>query len=126
MFRHILIATDGSELASKAATAGLQLAKHLQAKATAVTATQPWMAVVTGEAALGFPLAEYEKAAAETAARILSAVRDAANGVGVACAVVHAKGQYPAESILATAKASGCDLIVMASPVCLHERALRH
>jgi nucleotide-binding universal stress UspA family protein len=115
MFKHILIATDGSQLASKAVVAGLELAKHLQARATAITATQPWMAVVTGEAALGFPLAEYEKAAADTAARILSAVSDTAHRIGVACATVHAKDQYPADAILETAKASGCDLIVMAS-----------
>jgi len=115
MFKHILIATDGSELASKAVTAGLQLAKHLQAKATAVTATQAWMAVVTGEAALGFPLAEYERSAADTAARILAAVSDAAQRTGVACATVHAKDSYPADGILETAKARGCDLIVMAS-----------
>ena len=115
MFKHILIATDGSELANKAVVAGLELAQHLQAKATAVTATQPWMAVVTGEAALGFPLAEYENAAADTAARILSAVSDVAHRIGVSCATVHAKDQYPADAILETAKASGCDLIVMAS-----------
>jgi nucleotide-binding universal stress UspA family protein len=115
MYKHILIATDGSDLAGKAVVAGLELAKHLQAKATAVTATQPWMEVVTGEAALGFPLAEYEKAAADTAARILSAVSEAAQRLGVSCATVHAKEQYPADAILETAKAGGCDLIVMAS-----------
>jgi len=115
MYKHVLIATDGSELAAKAVTAGLELAKHLKAKATAVTATEPWAAVVTGEAALGFPLAQYEKAAAEASAHILSAVSDAANGRGVVCATVHAKDRYPAEGILETAKTNGCDLIVMAS-----------
>lgn len=50
MYKHILIATDGSELAKKAATTGLALAKELKAKVTAVTATEPWTAMVTGEA----------------------------------------------------------------------------
>ncbi len=49
MYKHILIATDGSELAGKAVTAGLALAKQLKSKVTAVTATEPWSAMVTGE-----------------------------------------------------------------------------
>ena len=35
MYKHILIATDGSELAGKAVAAGLALAKELKAKVTA-------------------------------------------------------------------------------------------
>jgi nucleotide-binding universal stress UspA family protein len=115
MYKHILLATDGSELAAKAVVAGLELAKRLQAKATAVTATEPWTAVVAGEAALGFPPDEYEKAAATAAARALSAVDDAAKRIGIDCATLHARDQYPAEAILEAAKAHGCDLIVMAS-----------
>jgi nucleotide-binding universal stress UspA family protein len=42
MYKHILIATDGSELAEKAVKAGLMLAKTLGAKATAVTVSEPW------------------------------------------------------------------------------------
>jgi nucleotide-binding universal stress UspA family protein len=115
MFTHILIATDGSELAAKAVSTGLELARQLGAKATAVTATEPWAAVVSGEAAFGFPPDEYEKAAAITAARALSGVTEAARRIGVACATLHAKDRYPAEGILEAAKAHGCDLIVMAS-----------
>jgi len=115
MYKHILIATDGSELAAKAVDAGLGLAKQLGAKATAVTATEPWAALVSGEAAFGFPPDEYEKAAAFTAARVLAGVTEAAARVGVACATLHAKDQYPAEAILEAAKTHGCDLIVMAS-----------
>ena len=55
MFTHILVATDGSELAERAVARGLELAKLLKARVTAVTVTVPWTAVVTGEAALGFP-----------------------------------------------------------------------
>ena len=69
MYKHILIATDGSELAGKAVTTGLALAAQLKSKVTAVTATEPWTAMATGEAAFAFPVEEYEKAAAENAAR---------------------------------------------------------
>jgi nucleotide-binding universal stress UspA family protein len=114
MYKHILIATDGSELAAKAVTTGFALAKALGAKVTAVNATEPWTAMVAGEAALAFPVEEYDKGAAESAARILAEVSDVARKQNVACETVHAK-DFPAEGIIATANAKGCDLIVMAS-----------
>jgi nucleotide-binding universal stress UspA family protein len=115
MYKHILIATDGSELAGKAVAAGLELASRIKANVTVVTATEPWSAMMLGEpAALAFPIEEYEKSAAENARRILSAVQDAAQKQGVACETVHVN-DFPAEAIVATAKAKGCDLIVMAS-----------
>ena len=40
MYKHLLIATDGSDLARKAVEQGLALAKALSAKATAVTVTE--------------------------------------------------------------------------------------
>ena len=115
MYKHILIATDGSELAEKAVKTGLSLAKALGAKATAVTATEPWTAFVTGEAAIGFPFEEYERSAAEGAAKILASVSSTAKQLDTPCATVHVKETYPAEAILQTAKDNGCDLIVMAS-----------
>jgi nucleotide-binding universal stress UspA family protein len=115
MFKHILIASDGSELAKRAEDQGLELAKLLNAKVLAVTVTEPWAAVVTGEAALGFPIDEYEKAAAESAARILAAIGENAKKKGLACRTVHVTDQFPAEGIIAAAKEQGCDLIVMAS-----------
>jgi len=115
MFKHILIATDGSDLAGKAVTTGLAMAKDLNAKVTAINASEPWSAMAMGEpVALSFPIDEYEKAAAESAEAILSKVRDAAKAMGVACETVHVN-DFPAEAIIATAAGKGCDLIVMAS-----------
>jgi nucleotide-binding universal stress UspA family protein len=42
MYKHVLIATDGSDLAQKAESTGLTLAKAFNAQATAVTVTEPW------------------------------------------------------------------------------------
>ena len=64
MYKHVLIATDGSELAGRAVEQGLQLAKAIGATVTAVTVTEPWTAAVSGEWAVAFPVEEYEKAAA--------------------------------------------------------------
>ena len=115
MFKRILIATDGSELAGKAVATGLTLTKQLGAQTVAVTATEPWSAMSNGEGlAFSFPIEEYEQGSAEQAERILAGVRKEAEQRGLACETVHVT-DFPAEGILATAKAKGCDLIVMAS-----------
>jgi nucleotide-binding universal stress UspA family protein len=115
MYKHILIATDGSELAHKAVAQGMTLAKALGSKVTIVTVTEPWTAVVPGEMGMAFPVDDYEKTAAEGAANILAAVKREAEAGGIAADVVHMADQYPAEGIIATAKEKGADLIVMAS-----------
>ncbi len=104
MYKHILIATDGSELAGRAVAAGLELAKTLLAKVTAVTVTEPWSAMIGAEPALSFPIEDYDKAATENAARILSSVSEAARQAGVACETLHVN-DFPAEGIVETAKA---------------------
>ncbi|HXF53041.1 MAG TPA: universal stress protein, partial [Hyphomicrobiaceae bacterium] len=48
MYKHVLVATDGSELAQKAVDQGLALAKALGAKVTAVTVTEPWPVTMAG------------------------------------------------------------------------------
>jgi nucleotide-binding universal stress UspA family protein len=115
MYKNILIAIDGSDLAGKALSQGLSLAKALASQVTVVTVTEPWATQVTGEAAIAFPFEEYEKAMAANAAEILSMANAAAAKAGVACSTVHVKERHPADGILETAKARTCDLIVMAS-----------
>jgi nucleotide-binding universal stress UspA family protein len=114
MYKHILIATDGSELAERAVKTGLILAKALGAQATVVTVSEPWAALAAGEASPGFPFDAYEKAAGEAAAKILASAAGIARQLDIACATVHLK-DTPAEGILQAAKERGCDLIVMAS-----------
>ncbi len=115
MYKNILIATDGSELAQKAVHQGLALAKALGAKATAITVTEPWTAVVSGELGMAFPIDDYDKGCAANAARILANVADVAKKSGADCEMLHVKDQFPADGILATATSRNCDLIVMAS-----------
>ncbi|MGE0698748.1 MAG: universal stress protein [Hyphomicrobiaceae bacterium] len=115
MYKNILIATDGSELAHKAVVQGFALAKAVGAKVTVVTVTEPWTAVVPGEMGMAFPIDEYEKGASENAGNILATVKREADATGVPCETVHMSDQYPADGIIATAKDKACDLIVMAS-----------
>lgn len=81
MYKHILIATDGSELAKKAVVQGLALAKGIGAKATAVTATEPWDAfsmAALAERNIPNPVADYDEQMSMLASQILSSVREAA------------------------------------------------
>ena len=115
MYRYILIATDGSELSGSAIRQGLQLSRLLAAHATVVTVTEPWDAVVIGEAAIVFPPAEYEKTSAANAAGILAQAKEIAAEIGVSCDTLHMKDRRPAEGVIETAKTKHCDLIVMGS-----------
>ncbi len=114
MYQNILIATDGSGYASCAVAQGLELAKALNAHVVAVTVTEPWTAVLSGDV-LAYPELEYDAEMAEMASRAVAAVAERAKANGTSCDMVIVRDQQPADGILATAKERGCDLIVMAS-----------
>ena len=115
MYKNILIAIDGSDLALKAVDHGLALAKALDAKVIAMTATESWTSTAFGEMPMAFPIEDYEKGCADGAAMILSAVTKRADQAGVSCQLLHVKDHHPADGIIETANLKGCDLIVMAS-----------
>jgi nucleotide-binding universal stress UspA family protein len=118
MPKHILIATDGSDLATKAVAYGIELAKAQKTPATVVTVTERWSAF---DLALDSgipnpnPLGQYEAQAAAAAKKILDAAGQVAAAASVACKLVHVPDRHPAEGIIAAAQENGCDLIVMAS-----------
>ena len=118
MYKEILIATDGSELANRALAHGLKLANEVKARVTIVTVTPPWSALdLAHEARLRKPdpIHQFEEMAAASAKVILDAAGQTAKTAGVAYELVHVPDQHPAEGISATAEKNGCDLIVMAS-----------
>jgi nucleotide-binding universal stress UspA family protein len=116
MYKHILIATDGSEVARKGVDHGLSLAKSLGAKATIVMVTERWP-VYAGPEWMPGPteMAEYEARQKEAATTVLADVKAAADRLGIAAETVHVPEALPAEAIVATATERHCDLIVMAS-----------
>lgn len=113
MYQHLLIATDGSELAQKAVDQGLGLAKALGARALAVHVTLPGVAV--GDQGIELPAEDYDKIAEESAGQILARVAEAARLIGVQCETLHVKHHFVAEGILEVAKERGVDLIIMSS-----------
>jgi nucleotide-binding universal stress UspA family protein len=114
MFNHILIATDGSEVATKAVSVGLKLAKKLAARVVVMTASEPLPATVSAETIAANLPTEYEKATKESAAKILGEVHGQALTIGVECETLHVPN-FPAQAIIETAKDKACDLIVMGS-----------
>jgi nucleotide-binding universal stress UspA family protein len=113
MYEHILICTDGSDVAHKGLDHGLALAKNLGAEVTIVTVSERLAIVAGAEGA--FPYAEYATARNQAAAQLLAAAKDAASACGVGAHTVHVEDAQPAEAIIATARSRHCDLIVMSS-----------
>jgi nucleotide-binding universal stress UspA family protein len=114
MYQHILIPTDGSELAERAVTHGLSLAKSVGAKVTVIIVEEPWPPFAVGPAAL-VPLGTYAEEMKKLAASALNRAANAAKQAGVSCDTLQVGDAPPYQAIIATATDKGCDLIVMAS-----------
>ena len=120
MFRHILIPTDGSELAEHAVTNGLSLAKSVGAKVTVIIVEDPfdWLSVPGTRASQRHldALAKHNEQVKKYAANVLSRAADAAKQAGVPCDTMQVENaRNPYQAIIAAASDRGCDLIVMAS-----------
>lgn len=119
MYTHILISTDGSDLAQRGIDHGLSLAKALGAKVTIITVTEP-IPFPAGAAGAGWvptasDIAGYEQSRKEYAEKLLGSVRESTEKLGLEAKFVHVPDSWPAEAIVETAKSEGCNLIVMAS-----------
>jgi nucleotide-binding universal stress UspA family protein len=118
MYKNILIATDGSEVAERGVRHGLDLAKTIGAKATIVTVTEMWdprrMAADAWRQNYN-AVQEYDTAAAAAARHILDGASAIAGTLGVQAEVRHVANEHPADGIIKTANNGNFDLIVMAS-----------
>jgi nucleotide-binding universal stress UspA family protein len=115
MVKHVLIATDGSELSQKAAMKGVALAKSLGAKVTAFFAAPPPTPIIyRHNLPVGYAQPEdHQKLIDEATATALAFVEQACTDAGVPYAGLHATSDFPEDEILKTAERQGCDLIVM-------------
>jgi nucleotide-binding universal stress UspA family protein len=118
MYHNILIATDGSTLGGKAVSHGLDLAKAVGAKVTAVIVEEPFNVFAVPESRSRQLTEEFERhnvTIKQHANRVLGAVAEAAKKAGVTCETVQRDDEQPYEAIIKTAKEKGCDAIIMAS-----------
>ena len=115
MFKHVLIPTDGSELATQAVDKGIALAAGMGAEVTVVIVTEPFRILSADSMQVESTRGSYDADAARQAERILQAARDKAAAAGVSARTHHKGHDSPSEAIIDTALAEGCDLIAMAS-----------
>lgn len=118
MYKNILIATDGSELAAKGVSHGCALAAALGAKVTVLTVTpplDPQVVRIAQGAGVEDPVGQYDYTIAEEMKERFAAVEARAAEQGVTVDLMHEIDDSPAEAIVRAAKRLGCDLIVMSS-----------
>ena len=117
MYKHILVATDGSKLSQKAVTHAIALAQALGAKMTVFYASPDYPLPAYADGVVYEPVSkkEYAALANQEAEKILSAIAEKAEAGGLECATVHTIAPAPWEAILAAAKKAKADAIVMAS-----------
>ncbi|MFM7268448.1 MAG: universal stress protein [Cyanobium sp.] len=121
MFRHLLVPTDGSDLADGSVRRAVSFAREAGACITFVHAQESFLvrpeAGLYGEAlALDPSVAEqFNRAEQDYSASVLERARAVAEEAGVPCRTVISTNPVIHEAILETAASSGCDLIFMAS-----------
>jgi nucleotide-binding universal stress UspA family protein len=115
MFKHLLVATDGSALSESAAQMAVGLAKENNATVTGIYMVRPFHMTIYSAEMVGYTEDEFLASDRARAEEYLTTVRNIAAHAGVECDTVAASGAHPYEAILDTAKERNCDLIVMAS-----------
>jgi nucleotide-binding universal stress UspA family protein len=113
MYRHILVATDGSALSMPAIRMAAGLAKALGAKLTGLTVVAPYFPQDSGKAYAS--MSGFRRAVEKQARHALAAFNAEARSQGVAATAASVLGGEPWQVIVRAARARKCGLIVMAS-----------
>ncbi|OGA23411.1 MAG: hypothetical protein A3I02_10890 [Betaproteobacteria bacterium RIFCSPLOWO2_02_FULL_67_26] len=117
MFKHILLPTDGSKLSNKAVKRGIELARKVRARLTALHVVPAFKLMVDEgitplHPALKKRLEDEGRARAQS---MLDAIARQARARGVRCATLSVASDLPYQEIIAAARRKKCDLILMAS-----------
>jgi nucleotide-binding universal stress UspA family protein len=117
MFKHILLPTDGSSLSNKAVKRGIEFARKIRARVTALHVVPEFKAFADeGFAPLSPALKKrLEDEARSRASKMLEAVARQARSRKVRCTTLNVANDLPYQEIIATARKKQCDLIMMAS-----------
>jgi nucleotide-binding universal stress UspA family protein len=113
MFKNILIPTDGSDQALRAAHIGIALAKRLGARVHAYHVLAPLAAVAQFSDLIRHAPDDYHQEAVTRAERQLEAIHNLANQAGVPFDGGYAFDQRPYSAIVGAARQYDCALIVM-------------
>lgn len=116
MYSHILVATDGSDLADRALDQAIAIAKALNSEVTVVTVSEP-VGVAGAYAYEGYVIDPNEliERQEEVARGLLDKAEAKVTAAGLGVRTVHVKDSFPADGIVITAQNLRTDLIVMGS-----------
>ena len=117
MYRHLLVPIDDTDLSVEVVGNAVALARPLGARITFFHAVADASASLRGDAEVLrlTAHAEYEYQHLGKARELLTKAEAAGRALGVPCESRHAVSDKPAQAIVEAARASGCDLIFMAS-----------
>ena len=117
MYQHILIATDGSDLANRCVDRGLSLAKALKCRATVVTVTEPYSSsgIFGGMLDDDSIVAKYNESWKKFASSVLQRSQDRAAELQIEIDTVHIINPIPSDAIIKASEALDADLIVVAT-----------
>ena len=115
MFKHFLIATDGSPLSESAALKRRAIGQVIVgAGYQAITVSTPFH-VFTTDYGISDTMAAYNDDCTRRAQTTLDVVRKATESAGVSCDVMHVGDEHPYAAIIDAADKKSCDVICMAS-----------
>jgi nucleotide-binding universal stress UspA family protein len=112
LIEKILVATDGSDLAVRAAQVAVLLAGTGARRIVAFSVAQPHFSMATDALAATDAGLELRRAGAAAIAHVETVARFA-RSAGVACDTATRIGSAPGREIVQAAQEHGCDLIVM-------------
>lgn len=118
MYQHILIPTDGSEIAEKAVAAGIEYAREANAKVTLFTAVPEYQLPSEGEVLTRRPvtsIADHARNSEKKAKAILANAVSQARAAGLAFHTDFVQSNHPWQAIIDAAERHRCDAIFMAS-----------
>jgi nucleotide-binding universal stress UspA family protein len=117
MYKHILIPTDGSEIAEKAVVAGIEFAREAGAKVTLFTAVPEYEPPSEGQimARRVVSMADHVRESAKMAKGILAHAAHQAGLAELQFETDYVQNNHPWQAIVDAAARHGCDAIFMGS-----------
>lgn len=117
MYKHILIPTDGSEVAEKAVAAGIDFARDAGAKVTLFTAVPEYAppSEVEVMSRRFVSMGEHDRNSEKLAGGILAHAAQQARAAKLRFDTAYVQSNQPWQAIIDAAERHGCDAIFMAS-----------
>ncbi|WP_298294121.1 universal stress protein [Thiomonas sp.] len=114
MFNHLLLSTDGSELAEKAVPYAVELAKKFGAKITVASVIDlyPYIGAIE---VMPVGMDQWQEEVRKQAQAALQRMRDQLQAAGLSCDTVVEEDAQAWRGLLSVAEKQGCDTIVIAS-----------